>query len=87
MPSACASEPARSIGGTSMATSPQRSTPDGAAGLAPRPPAAAPRARDVPPSGAQGKEFGLGFRITRCMSGQRTAVSVRTRARKLLKAV
>lgn len=30
MPSACASEPARSIGGTSMATSPQRALPDGA---------------------------------------------------------
>jgi hypothetical protein len=57
VPSASASEPARSIDGTLMATSLQRASPDGAGGPAPRPPAAAPRARIVPPSGAQGKIF------------------------------
>ena len=57
VPSASASEPARSIDGTLMATSLQRASPDGAGGPAPRPPAAAPRARIVPPSGAQGKDF------------------------------
>ena len=44
VPSAFASEPARSIDGALMATSPQRASPDGAGGPAPRPPAAAPRA-------------------------------------------
>jgi hypothetical protein len=57
VPSACVPGPARSIDGTLMATSLQRASPDGAGGPAPRPPAAAPRARIVPPSGAQGKDF------------------------------
>ena len=57
VPSACVPGPTRSIDGTLMATSPLRASPDGAGGLAPRPPAAAPRAEKEPPSGAQGRGF------------------------------
>jgi hypothetical protein len=59
VPSIFASGSVRSLVGTLMAASPHRASPGGAGGPAPRPPAAAPRARVVLPSWAQGKEFRL----------------------------
>ena len=57
VPSIFASGSVRSLVGTLMAASPHRASPGGAGGPAPRPPAAAPRARVVLPSWAQGKEL------------------------------